>query len=176
MLGPQGGENKATFPRRTPGSLCRHLCLHSFPPETRCSFQARQDLSPRKLEAKGRGPPPGFSPRRGTPALPPPPGAPVHQGCASPKERPPPPAHGSPGTATEAAKSWRSRLVPGSPAAAHVRKPSPLPNGLSGKPGEAVSGFSKFLQAASTARNPFKTARWPADAISPRDAKTAGES
>ena len=48
MLGPQGGENKATFPRRTPGSLCRHLCLHSFPPETRCSFQARQDLSPRK--------------------------------------------------------------------------------------------------------------------------------
>lgn len=48
MLGPQGSENKAPFPRRTPGSLCRHLCLHSFPPETRCSFQARQDLSPRK--------------------------------------------------------------------------------------------------------------------------------
>lgn len=32
-----------------------------------------------------------------------------------------------------------------SPAVAHVREALPLPNGLSGKPGEAVSGFSKFL-------------------------------
>jgi len=31
-----------------PLGLCRHLCPHLFPPETRCSFQARQGLSPRK--------------------------------------------------------------------------------------------------------------------------------
>lgn len=128
------------------------------------------------LEAKGRGRNSWAQSPEGHPS-PAPLLEPPFPGAVQAPRRSPPPSHGSPVTATAL-----RRRSPGSLAWHRVltlrsrQEALPLPSGLLGKRGEAFSGSHKLLQAASTARNPSRTARWPADSISPRDANTAGGS
>lgn len=91
---------------------------------------------------------------------------PFTRAVRAPRRRPPP-APTAPGTATEAAKSWRSRLVPGSPLSLTSGSPPPLPWPFGKTWGSCLWFLPSFSKAASTARKSFsKTARWPTDAIS----------